>query len=94
LIVHAVPVQNSFKYLSDIKALIPSDAPLVYAVCQYHSVPSNLFNPSSSVSKGITIDKLELMCEVFPDALGHDHPVAYLSGIYAIILLHTLYLMK
>jgi glycerol-3-phosphate dehydrogenase (NAD+) len=62
LIVHAIPVQNSFKFLSDIKAFIPADAPIV------------------SVSKGITIDKLELMCEVFPDALGHDHPVAYLSG--------------
>jgi hypothetical protein len=29
LIVHAIPVQNSFKFLSDIKAFIPADAPIV-----------------------------------------------------------------
>lgn len=36
--------------------------------------------PVVSVSKGLTIQTLELMCDVIPAALMRDQPMAFLSG--------------
>uniref|UniRef100_A0A7S4UAW0 Glycerol-3-phosphate dehydrogenase [NAD(+)] n=1 Tax=Paramoeba aestuarina TaxID=180227 RepID=A0A7S4UAW0_9EUKA len=72
---------NIEEALADVDLIVhavPMQGSFDYLVERKKHIPDHV--PIVSVSKGIHSEKLILMNEVFEEALGKDHPTAYLSG--------------